>query len=387
MSKNKGKKWRRGDTWNTGGVVPTEPTRTQAETLEIERSACAYHIGLPPAFTRPITYAMYGNGICEIRRTSVGVSYRPTVGKVLGLENMPEGFVLTLPRVPWDEFAKVVAFFIEVKNQRKTEAYAQVWRRGNGYHVVVPRQEVGNSHVKHEGDYDPTGNETHVMDLHSHPGSAFFSGGDDEDEVSDGRIYAVIGDLDKRIPSIKLRVRSGAEFLPLELRDVIELPTTDLTLKVKWRDVLEGKVGEIPSPFTDVRVPQVWHTALYESRSNPVWGQSSLLIPGDMDRFNPHQGGWDKQPGGWDVPGVVVRDQRTWSRDVLPGIGSGSIGKAILESDLHTLGIIDKDYTIFTSSLGLRYVVPEPRGNGLLSEIRLIAKGAGDAKPRSKPRI
>jgi PRTRC genetic system protein A len=102
-------------------------------------------------------------------------------------------------KIPKELFDQVVKFFAEVvrvHGDRQLEA--MIWICHNdaqGYHLIVPTQEVGGASVKYDWDI-PQGTSI-IVDIHSHgPNiSAFFSATDNQDDNNGIRYSGVVGNL------------------------------------------------------------------------------------------------------------------------------------------------------------------------------------------------
>ena len=105
-----------------------------------------------------------------------------------------------LPRIPGQLLRDALAdarrnIELEFMYHFRFDAARSEWR------VTRPEQAQSRTHVGYS--FDPTGI---VLDLHSHNGMpAYFSGVDDRDELG-GRLYAVMGHLDRGRPELILRL-------------------------------------------------------------------------------------------------------------------------------------------------------------------------------------
>jgi hypothetical protein len=102
--------------------------------------------------------------------------------------------------------------------------------------IVPPMQSVGKAHISVIVPTDETMDAEryiHVADIHSHNSMpAFFSKTDNDDERAT-RVYMVIGYLDRAEPTIAARISVGGRFVPIDARQVIDIPvriTTPSTL-------------------------------------------------------------------------------------------------------------------------------------------------------------
>lgn len=304
-------------------------TLDPAVELALQRGLCDHWLGLPTdglaAFQKPVNYVVTGDGVWEVRRSQLGFSVTQTAkGDIKGLPKgqLNETFLLAVPRVPWEMFAPIVAFFREVNRRHRTEALVQIfWSPDAGFSHVVPKQDVSGGKVEHVGDHDRDGTTAlHVMDIHSHHTmGAFWSSTDDNDEKRfDGRAFGVIGQIDKRFPMSKWRVRAGGKFIDLPIDALIALPDGVMTTpqrNVTIADAIiagskDGSDGtfkvevQTSDPFDGVTFPDAWWGQLITERKTsgaygfygPYGGGGSVHYPRHVEDYRSH-------------------DKRRWTRD------------------------------------------------------------------------
>ena len=232
-------------------------------------------ISIERDLSKAVTYVMTAAGVMEVRKTAFGVSVAK-VDKVPGLLTLPAGLILSLQKLSWADFSRIVQFFREVNEQHKAEAFVQVWRHKDGgpYELLVPPQTISGAHVAYTNPdvVLMPGDWYRVMEMHSHNTmSAFFSSVDDSDEAKAESVYGVIGDITNTVPSWKWRCRAGGKFIDLQLTDVVEVPEPGRMVKfqVALSTLLSGKsckngvTLDLPlQPFEEVEVPKEWHEAL-----------------------------------------------------------------------------------------------------------------------------
>lgn len=287
----------------------------------------------PASLTRTITIVVDGQGLWEVKRNQIGMFVRKA-DRLPGRESfMRAGFALALPKLPFELYGQIVAFFREVNTRWKTEAYVQCWYRtvasGDGpvgYYLHVPLQDVSGGKVDHVGDHDetPSGSLVHVIDIHSHHTmGAYFSTTDDGDERRHDRLYGVVGNIDQLIPASKWRAASGGTFIDLKMEDVVETPDEELRFFVKLSDLLaagaRAQVTVGVDPFKNMTFPEEWLKQLVTTRKTGYAGFGGWF--GHADREEPK----DLPKGARAViPGrsfYFQEDGHLWRREYLLGGG------------------------------------------------------------------
>ena len=198
------------------------------------------------------------------------------------------------PKLPWLTLLQVIAFFRDVTEKHKAEAYVQILYcpSEDRWEVFVPEQEVTGGHVDHlavRGDRLIDGvTWLHVWDIHSHNVMApFFSTGDDKDEGRSHRFYGVIGHLDNALPKMKIRISDGlGRFLEPPMSALIEMPEEQV-LKVNSLSLLTDS-PEVTLPLDGVMVPEAWMNQLMEPR--PLIAASTTVWDGIEDGWDAHGG-------------------------------------------------------------------------------------------------
>lgn len=102
-------------------------------------------------------------------------------------------------KIPRAIFDQVLAFFykvMEVNGDRALEAMAWIcYNQEQGYHVIVPPQQVGGASVTYDWSAVPPGTSI-IVDIHSHNNmNAFFSGTDDRDDGGNISFSGVVGQM------------------------------------------------------------------------------------------------------------------------------------------------------------------------------------------------
>ena len=164
--------------------------------------------------------------VYEIRHTEMGTFTTPTAGDNL-LSNVQAGFARTLPLIPGTLLLQIIAFFrYFTLNGTNSEALLNIyWDKSNSEYIIdAPEQIVSEASVNSRisDEYADEQRYIHYMDIHSHNTMrAFFSAVDNADEKAT-RLYAVVGELNKSMPDIKVRISNGGKFLEIEPGEVFE---------------------------------------------------------------------------------------------------------------------------------------------------------------------
>lgn len=111
----------------------------------------------------------------------------------------PEINFLPAGKVPSYLFDRIVKFFRKVMEVRNAEVEAHawiVWNPEQGYHIVVPRQNISKASVSFEYDEVNKPGNIIVVDIHSHNTmSAFYSGTDNASDEESINYSMVVGNL------------------------------------------------------------------------------------------------------------------------------------------------------------------------------------------------
>lgn len=218
--------------------------------------------------TKPITYVMGAEGVMQIRKLPFGLLIEKAtqflVPPPTPRHAIPQGLRLGVPKVPWELYCRIVAFFREVYKVHNSEVLIQLFYdpEDNAWIPHVPEQHVSGGSVKHNGlannqttlatggvEGDP--NLIHAIDIHSHCDfGAFFSGTDDADEKRATRMYGVIGNLKNALPSTNWRMWTGYEFKDLAIDEIINLPTGSVPAEVSVASLLRIKTGSANMRFS-----------------------------------------------------------------------------------------------------------------------------------------
>ena len=163
--------------------------------------------------------------VYEIRREEMGTFITPA-SECRELSDIKAGFTPALPLVPREMLLEVISFFRSlICDGENYEAIVNVyWDRINsGFLSVIPKQRVTATRADSElnGEYS-AGRYIHYMDIHSHNVmAARFSQRDNMDEKAT-RLYAVVGQLDRPVPEISVRISNGGKHLLIDPDTVFE---------------------------------------------------------------------------------------------------------------------------------------------------------------------
>lgn len=164
------------------------------------------YVGVPLGRPRHLyDYVLARQGIIkrvENRHLAVDALLAPIEAELIGLRLQPyplRELRLNVPRLPGRLLAQMLADARQ--NMGREVMYHARFSAGAGWRITRPRQEQSWTRVGYR-EVDP---HDIVLECHSHHTMpAFFSGTDDRDEQG-GRLYAVMGHLDRDTPQLALR--------------------------------------------------------------------------------------------------------------------------------------------------------------------------------------
>jgi len=173
---------------------------------------------------KPVTYAMQGDGLWEIRRSPLGVFCRNLAqAKIPGLKSgLKPGFDLAVPLIPAPFLGRAISFFRHVYSNHGTESILRfLYDKGKACYVIeCPEQIVTVASAKFKRNAIDHSRYVLVADIHSHGSmTAHFSGTDDRDELAD-MFYVVVGQLSSLFPALKVRLRLGGQEFELKDEDL-----------------------------------------------------------------------------------------------------------------------------------------------------------------------
>jgi len=250
--------------------------------LELEGMLVGHLIGeVPRKSSKPVLYAMRGDGLWEIRTNSLGV-FRRRAAKVripglpCGLE---EGFELSVPKIPVALLWQAIAFFRQVYELHQSESAVRAVydRKRRRYFLDCPPQEVCAAHCHF--DRKRTFEDAIVVaEIHSHGQmSAGFSGTDNKDELAD-RFYGIVGRVMDFFPETCFRLSIGGNHLAVaigELFDTENDPLAKAKFPPGWLD--QVKKQELP------KLPSGWAGRSRRFLDDPDDPENLLLFDLDED--------------------------------------------------------------------------------------------------------
>ena len=145
-------------------------------------------------------------------------------------KEVKEGFVMVLPKIPLNILSQIVSFFRDICDESGDEVFARIYydKEEGVYFPYVPPQKISKANVTYnitDKRFQTEDRYLFVLDIHSHNTmSAFFSGTDNSDEKSSGKIFMVIGQLDKETPMYKIRTYQEPNHIEIDLFDAFEKP-------------------------------------------------------------------------------------------------------------------------------------------------------------------
>jgi len=240
-----------------------------------EADASDKHIRILPA--------MDGH-VYEIRCTEAG-KFITRAENVRELSEINAGFVPAFPPVPFSLFAQVLAFFRHyMQKGHETEVMVYIYwdKELEEYLIRVPVQRVSKAHIDVIIPPDETIDSDryiHVADIHSHNSMpAFFSGTDDRDELAT-RVYIVVGHINRSAPEIRARISVGGRFVPIDIRQVIDIPSTIITSSMTDGDINPEYITELIE-FSDYPdFPLEWLSAVSVGKSGVTKSEASWFYP------------------------------------------------------------------------------------------------------------
>jgi hypothetical protein len=156
-----------------------------------------------------VFYVVAGNGI--FIRKKLGILDALVPAKAIPhLNHVKPYAVLDIPKIPADDFAKIVSFFRKVYDEYKSEAIGLLHysEKKRDFKVQIPFQEVTGGSVDYKRT-SPWQSQGYILmcTIHSHAGfGAFHSGIDDSDEKYFDGLHITVGDLSKELHTISTSV-------------------------------------------------------------------------------------------------------------------------------------------------------------------------------------
>ena len=174
------------------------------------------------------------NAIFECKKTWFGTVISPKMELNLPCGNLstvtPEiYFNDNFKKIPFELLNQIIDFFKKVHQEQKTEAQAEIWYNldEQKYFIHIHDQVATYASVERNNDIPNDFSmikNVNVLNLHSHHEmSAFWSTTDDENDKG-GILYAVIGDINNKIPSILFRTIANNYEFDIGIDKIFDIP-------------------------------------------------------------------------------------------------------------------------------------------------------------------
>ena len=205
-------------------------------------------------------------------------------------ETVKEGFHFTLPKIPLKILSQIISFFRDICDESGDEVFARIYydKETGEYFPYVPEQKISKANVTYnitDERFQTEDRYLFILDIHSHNTmGAFFSGTDNSDERTIGKVFMVIGQLDKPCPAYKIRTYQQPNHVEIALFDAFEKPEAvkmvahteygDFTYEVPDEEIISRilvKEEEYPEDWKN----QITKAATYYSGSSYIGGFSS----------------------------------------------------------------------------------------------------------------
>ncbi|MNK27621.1 hypothetical protein D3C87_459830 [compost metagenome] len=133
-------------------------------------------------------------------------------------------------KVPISLFDRVVAFFKQVMEVKKSDLEAMAWicwNQEQGYHIIIPNQTVSKASASYDWSSLPAGT-TIVVDIHSHNTmGAFFSGTDNRDDSNAIGFSGVVGQINNNPPATVWRFNYRDRKIDAKFENLFEVPVRE----------------------------------------------------------------------------------------------------------------------------------------------------------------
>lgn len=168
-------------------------------------SLVSHHMSLNEALASdsPVAYALGGNGIMVLHRTTWGrLGVRMVNVPIPNLPDLPPYIIeWDIPKIPIELFNKALYVLKNAYQLYRAESLILICYHRKRYFLHVPPQEVTAASVDYKLDIP---SEQVIMHIHSHPGSLnSFSLIDDKDELNAG-LYVVLSNIGSSWPSANI---------------------------------------------------------------------------------------------------------------------------------------------------------------------------------------
>ena len=172
-------------------------------------------------------YLVASNGVFLIKENKV-FSASVMVDERLDLEEHSEGIKWKLPNIPCRQVHRAIAFFRHVRELYQSESLLWIYyspAEQEEYDLYAPVQKVSDVSVSTEDKTPTPDGWLKIGTMHSHPGEAFHSGGDDEDEKYFDGLHVTIGNLHKIIPDFSCSVVVAGKRFILPTDQILDVDT------------------------------------------------------------------------------------------------------------------------------------------------------------------
>lgn len=176
-------------------------------------------------------------------------------------DEIKTGIRFELPKIKLSMLAQIVSFFRDICNDTRDEVFCRIYmnKETKEYEILVPKQTVSSASVNYKIE-DPYYEDEciAIMDIHSHDTmGAFFSGTDDKDERTPGRLYMVLGKLNTHSIEFKLRTFVDKHVM-VDFFEIFEKPNfnVDCELPITIQPSEETLINAIFE--TVVEYPEEW---------------------------------------------------------------------------------------------------------------------------------
>lgn len=180
---------------------------------------------------KPLSYIVASNGLFEQRKNDLGLFYSKT-DKIPNMQEVQEGVFLNIPKIPFDLFNKMIAWFRTIYKKDKTESTFMIfYNEKTGFFPFIPEQTNAGASSKYLRDDDPVytelcKNNTLVMVAHSHPWagtSAPSPSGTDNNDEKEAILYLIANNVEG-VPNVYCSTCPGGKRMKLSFFDLFENP-------------------------------------------------------------------------------------------------------------------------------------------------------------------
>jgi len=154
------------------------------------------------------------------------------------LEDQEEFFELRIPKIPRKTVDEWIAFARIVRKIYKSEVLFLLFYspETQEFENKVPEQRVGPASVRSTACIPTPEGRYLIGTVHSHPGGAFHSPDDKDDEVSSDCLHFTIGDLDSVLPTFAISGVVNGKRFPIPPEQIIET----VNIPREWREKIHA---------------------------------------------------------------------------------------------------------------------------------------------------